>query len=312
MLSSSRNRKRGSVAAMVFLAGAAAHFVSAQTGAEQTSSARPAVAPSKPANTGQQAGVNVNDPRLKKYLDAKGGYTDSLGGYFDPTAGTYTTKDGGVVDNWRGITAKDGSYKTAKGDWFDAPNHTVHMSDGSQAKLPATAEQARKVMRDDIEQAGGYDKNFILTKMMEQIAKEHPLGSEQSTKAQTPTVTIDPRLRAYLDAKGGYKDHFGGYYNPNAGTYTDEEGGIVDNWGGYTYKDGSYKSKFGDFWDAPTHTFKFAAGGEKQATDFSNADAIRLMRQTVEENGGYDKDFVVKSMITSISSEHPLGAARTH
>ena len=307
MFSSSWNRKLRSVAVLVL--GGCVHFAWAQTGGGGT---RPAANPPRSGNTGQQAAVNINDPRLKKYLDANGGYTDSLGGYFDPKAGTYTTKDGAVVDNWRGMTLKDGSYRTAKGDWYDAPNHTVHMSDGSQTKLPATAEQARKVMRDDIEEAGGYDKNFILTKMMEQIAKEHPLGSEQSAKAQPPTVPIDPRLRAYLDAKGGYKDHSGGYYDPKAGTYTDEEGGIVDNWGGYTYKDGSYKSKFGDFWDGPSHTFKLADGRVKQVSDLSSADAIKLLRQNVEENGGYDKDFIVKGMIQAITNEHPLGAAKTH
>lgn len=292
MFSSSLDRKLRFVAVLILVLGGCVHLALAQTGGGNGSST------AKPA-------VNLDDPRLKKYLDANGGYTDSLCGYFDPKAGTYTTKDGAIVDNWHGITAKDGSYKTAKGDWYDAPNHTVHMSDGSQARLPATAEQARKVMRDDIEEAGGYDKNFILTKMMEQIAKEHPLGAERSTNSQPAMVAIEPRLRAYLDAKGGYLDKAGGYYDPKAGTYTDKEGGVVDNWSGYIYKSGSYKTKVGDNWDASTHTFKLADGRTRQVNELSNADAIKLLRQKVEELGGYDKDFIFKSMISAISQEHP-------
>jgi len=300
MLSGSANAKVRSVAALVLMLGGCVHFASAQA------SGPSAASPAKPA-------VSVDNPRLKKYLDANGGYKDSLGGYFDAKAGTYTTKDRAVVDNWHGLTGKDGSYRSALGEYWDAPNHTAHMADGSQAKLPATSDQVIKLLREDVEAKGGYDKTFILTKMMELIQKEHPLGLEQIAKPEASAENVnDPRLRRYLDAKGGYMDHVGGYYDPKAGTYTDKEGGVVDNWSGYIFKDGSYRSKLGDHWDAPTHTFRLADGRERQVAAMSNADAMKALRQKVEELGAYDKDFLVKAMMTAIGSEHPLGASKTH
>jgi len=187
------------------------------------------------------------------------------------------------------------------------------MADGSQAKLPTTSAQVIKLLRENVEEKGGFDKMFILRGMMQQIQKEHPLTQENaSTSAPSAAITLDARLLSFLDANGGYRDHAGGYYDPKAGTYADKEGGFVDNWSGYTYKDGSYKSKFGDFWDAPTHTYKLADGRVAQLKDLSNADAIKALRQNVEENGGYDKDLVIKSMITAINNEHPPGASKTH
>src|SRR5215813_15359535 len=78
--------------------------------------------------------------------------------------------------------------------------------------------------------------------------------------AQTAVTDEDAWIKKYLDANGGYRDSEGGYFSPKAGTYTDKEGGVVDNWAGYTYKDGSYKSKLGDFYDAPTKTYKLSDG----------------------------------------------------
>jgi hypothetical protein len=120
----------------------------------------------------------------------------------------------------------------------------------------------------------------------------------------------EARLKKFLDANGGYKDKFGGYYDPKAGTYTDEKGGVIDNWGGYTYKDGSYKSKFGDYWDAPTSTFKLSNGEELKSEGTSSTDAINALRTTVEQAGGYDKDWVVKAMMDQIGKEHPLTPAK--
>lgn len=126
-------------------------------------------------------------------------------------------------------------------------------------------------------------------------------------KALPASVDEEARLKQYLDKDGRYKDSFGGHYDPKAGTYTDEKGGILDNWVGYTYKDGSYKSKLGDYWDAPTHTFKLANGETLKADSTTSADAIKVLRDSVEENGGYDKDFIRKAMMGQIGREHPPG-----
>ena len=126
---------------------------------------------------------------------------------------------------------------------------------------------------------------------------------------RTQQIIDDARLMRYLDKNGGYKTKSGGYFNPKAGTYTDETGGVVDNWGGYTYKDGSYKSKLGDFWEAPTSTFKLSDGRVAKST-VSSADAIKALRDNVAANGGYDKDLTERSMWQSLRNEHPLKPAK--
>ena len=128
-------------------------------------------------------------------------------------------------------------------------------------------------------------------------------GADKSSAA---TENEEARLKQFLDKDGGYKDKYGGYYNPKAGTYTDEDGGIVDNWGGYTYKNGSYKSKLGDFWNAPQKTFELTTGEKLKSDDITSAEAITLLRETVEEQGGYDKDLTRRSMMVQIKAEHPL------
>jgi hypothetical protein len=141
-----------------------------------------------------------------------------------------------------------------------------------------------------------------------------PTPPAQTTQIKTVDIKATPaaqdpeeaRLKKFLDRDGGYKDKHGGYYNPKAGTYTDEDGGVVDNWAGYTYKNGDYKSKAGDFWEAATKTFKLANGEVLKSEDTSNEDAIAVLRQTVEESGGYDKDRITKSMMAQIKIEHPL------
>jgi hypothetical protein len=122
-----------------------------------------------------------------------------------------------------------------------------------------------------------------------------------------PVVANQAILSLWLDKNGGYRDKAGGYYNPKAGTYTDEDGGVVDNWRGYTYKNGSYKSKDGDFYDAPKRLVMLTTGENVPAPPGStNAEIIELMRETVAEGGGFDKDFVRKSMFDAIRTEHQL------
>jgi hypothetical protein len=131
-----------------------------------------------------------------------------------------------------------------------------------------------------------------------------------SAEAQAQTHSVEDKDAAYykqfLDKDGGYKDSKGGYYNPKAGTYTDEAGGVVDNWGGYTYKSGSYQTKFGDFYDAKENVFKLTDGQTiKGEAGTTAAQAIQTMREDVEQRGGFDKEFIRKSMMQQIKSEHP-------
>jgi len=116
----------------------------------------------------------------------------------------------------------------------------------------------------------------------------------------------EARLKTFLDSSGGYRDKAGGYYNPAAGTYADADGGFVDNYQGYTYRNGSYKSKDGDFFDRPTMTVKLTTGETVtlEAGD-KPSEIIQLMRETVAEGGGFDKDYIRKSMMLQIQKEHP-------
>src|SRR5687767_3302011 len=132
-----------------------------------------------------------------------------------------------------------------------------------------------------------------------------------NNKSSAATENEEARLKQFLDKDGGYKDKHGGYYNPKAGTYTDEDGGIVDNWGGYTYKSGSYKSKLGDFWNAPKKTFELTTGEKLHREDVTSAEAITLLRETVEEQGGYDKDLTRRSMMAQIKADHPLTPSKS-
>ena len=140
-------------------------------------------------------------------------------------------------------------------------------------------------------------------------AQTAPPTSQTSSEDRLRAAIEEARAKPYLDKDGGYKDKTGGYYNPKAGTYTDEKGGIVDNWGGYTYKDGSYKSKVGDYYDAPTNTVHLAGGDKtKVPTGSTSADVIKILRENVEANGGYDKTFIRRSMMDQIRKEHPPGS----
>ncbi|TAL38466.1 MAG: hypothetical protein EPN97_04005 [Alphaproteobacteria bacterium] len=141
-----------------------------------------------------------------------------------------------------------------------------------------------------------------------------PVQPPAQTQQVTPVIKAVPaaqdkeeaRLKKYLDKNGGYKDNEGGYYDPKAGTYTDKEGGIVDNWQGYTYKDGSYKAATGDYWDAPTKTFKLASGEDLKSDDTTNEEAIQTLRETAAEAGKYNKDGIQTAMMARIKLEHPL------
>ncbi|HET9161735.1 MAG TPA: hypothetical protein VFN88_14080 [Caulobacteraceae bacterium] len=125
------------------------------------------------------------------------------------------------------------------------------------------------------------------------------------TAQDKPLLREQAVLSLWLDKNGGYRDKAGGYYDPSAGTYTDKDGGAVDNWKGYTYKDGSYKSALGDYYDAPKREFQLANGEvAKLPAGYTNADAIRVMRENVAENGGFDKDFIRRGMFETILKEH--------
>jgi hypothetical protein len=112
----------------------------------------------------------------KQFLDKDGGYKDKKGGYYNVTAGTYTDETGGVVDNWAGYTYKSGSYKSRYGDFYDAKENTFKLTDGQVIKGDpgTTPPQAIKLMRDDIEARGGFDKDFTRKSMMQQIRLDHP------------------------------------------------------------------------------------------------------------------------------------------
>jgi len=141
------------------------------------------------------------------------------------------------------------------------------------------------------------------------LAQVRDNTSAKAKEAQVQIPSVDEKdllyCRQFLDKNGGYKDAKGGYYNPKVGTYTDEVGGVVDNWGGYTYKSGSYKTKFGDFFDAKENVFKLSDGETvKVDAGITPAQAIQILRENVEQNNGYDKDFTRKSMMQQIKFEH--------
>jgi hypothetical protein len=117
----------------------------------------------------------------KQFLDKDGGYRDKKGGYYNPKAGTYTDEVGGVVDNWGGYTYKSGSYKSQFGDFYDAKGNVFKLTDGQTIKAEAgvTPAQAIQVMRDDVAQRGGFDKEFTRKSMMQQIKFEHPIRPRQ-------------------------------------------------------------------------------------------------------------------------------------
>jgi len=279
---------------LVFVLGAGANFALAQAGAARTATA---------SGTSQAV---TETARLMTFVDKNGGYRDKAGGYYNPSAGTYTDEYGGVVDNWQSYTYKNGDYKAKTGDFWEAATKTFKLADGEVMKsLETSNKDAITVLRQTVEENGGYDKDFVRKSMMAAIAKEHPV---MSAKSDTATDIEIARLMKFVDKNGGYRDSYGGYYDPKTDTYTDEKGGVLDKWEGYTYKDGSYKSKFGDYWDAPTKTIKLANGEVVKSPETSNADAITVLRQSVEENGRYDKDFIKKAMLGQIAKDHPAGA----
>jgi hypothetical protein len=90
---------------------------------------------------------------------------------------------------------------------------------------------------------------------------------------------------------------------------TVKDGLVADNWGGVTYKDGSYKTQFGDYYDAPTKTYKLADGRVAKVENLTAKQAVKALRDNVEPNGGYDKDGTIKSMIVRIKLDHPPKSA---
>lgn len=149
---------------LILLVGTGVSFAPAQTSAPTAKNIKAAPA------------AQDEDARLKEYLDKAGGYKDKTGGYFNPKAGTYTDKDGGIVDNWSGYTYTDGSYKSKLGDFYDAPTKTYKLADGRVAQVAyLTPAEAIKALRDNVAANDGYDKDFTLKSMMQQIKLDHPL-----------------------------------------------------------------------------------------------------------------------------------------
>ncbi|MEP6912818.1 MAG: hypothetical protein ABI923_08695 [bacterium] len=291
--------------ALLFLCGSHAHLVAGQKGK-----------PAQSVRTKQQRDSTL-EKRLetfKQLLDKDGGYRDQVGGYYNPKAGTHTDKKGGVVDNWGGYTYKDGS-KSKIGDYYDAPTRTVHLSSGEKVKLPPqnNGADAIRALKQTVTENGGYDKDFIVKGMIEQLQKEHPRTDSRNPQSvhptQQPDSTIEKDLetfKQFLDKDGGYTDQYGGHYNPKAGTYTDKDGGGVDNFQGYTYKDGSYKSKIGEYYDAPKRTVHLNSGESFELTpDITSAVTINVLKSNVVDAGGYDKDYILKTMIIELKKEHP-------
>ncbi len=135
----------------------------------------------KPDPAADAAYVAAELTRLKQYLDKDGGYKDKKGGYYNPKAGTYTDEKGGVVDNWKGYSYTDGSYKSALGDYWDAKTKTFKLSNGENVQSnDTTSEEARRLMRENVEANDGYDKYFCVKGMITAIRIEHP-----STPANT-------------------------------------------------------------------------------------------------------------------------------
>jgi hypothetical protein len=151
---------------------------------------------------------------------------------------------------------------------------------------------------------------LMATSVSAQTGRTKTQPATANDKASTATDNEEARLKQFIDKDGGYRDNEGGYYNPKAGTYTDAEGGIVDNWSGYTYKDGSYKSKIGDYWDEPKKTFMLANGETLKSDGTTSAEAIKILRESVEEQGGYDKNMIQGTMMARIKFEHPLTPAK--
>lgn len=112
----------------------------------------------------------------KQFLDKDGGYRDSKGGYYNPKAGTYTDKTGGVADNWGGYTYTDGSYKSQLGDFYDSKENVFKLATGETLKPSAgmTPAQAIQLLRKNVEDNGGFDKELTRRSMMQRIKIDHP------------------------------------------------------------------------------------------------------------------------------------------
>jgi hypothetical protein len=143
----------------------------------------------------------------------------------------------------------------------------------------------------------------------------HPAAAQPKPAPAAPDPTQPSvaryefaRIKPFLDKAGGYLNRFGGYYSPDGQTYRDKDGGYLDNWGGYTYADGSYKSKFGDYYDGPKRLFETTDGRKGPApAGMTNAEAIRALRENVEQNGGYDKNYIRNGMINNVGDDHLSG-----
>jgi hypothetical protein len=154
-------------AAIVGLCGASATLTQAQEAK---------VAKSAHALTQTHAVEDKDAAYYKQFLDKDGGYKDSKGGYYNPKAGTYTDGVGGVVDNWGGYTYKDGSYKSKLGDYYDSKENVFKLAGGETLKVSAgiTPAQAIELLRKNVEDNGGFDKELTRQSMMQRLKIDHP------------------------------------------------------------------------------------------------------------------------------------------
>ena len=134
----------------------------------------------------EKALTAAEEKRLLQYVDKDGGYKDKDGGYYNPKASTYTDKKGGIVDNWQGYTYPDGSSKPGNGNYWDAKTKMVHLAAGDVFPLDASSSEVIKDFRENVEETGGYDKNYIRRSMLKRIALEHPLNPAEPEKRASP------------------------------------------------------------------------------------------------------------------------------
>jgi hypothetical protein len=174
-----RKTRQFQATVLILAIGLAQHGIGQTTATGSATAQKSARADSTPISTQERA-------RVLKYCDKDGGYKDKHGGYYNPTAGTYKDEKGGVVDNWRGYTYEDGSYKSGAGDFYDAPTRTIKLTTGENVKAPpdSTAAEIIKLMRENVEENGLYDKDFISKDMMKVIALEHPAGATNPARSK--------------------------------------------------------------------------------------------------------------------------------
>jgi hypothetical protein len=117
--------------------------------------------------------VATQEAFCNQFLDENGGYTNKSGGRFDVMAGTYTTKEGSIRDQY-GWQDPDGSYRNNQLDFYEASTHRFHFANGQVLTKPkVTAEQGKQALQ---ELARDYPKDYFSIAIAQRVAimKEHP------------------------------------------------------------------------------------------------------------------------------------------